>query len=301
MADFISNFWNLYVIVLTIGSVLACAVFLYFLSRKKVKPGAVQTTGHTWDEDLAEYDNPLPRWWMYLFYITVFFALVYLALFPGLGNVQGVLGWSSTGQYDREVAKAEQTYGPIYQKFAALSVEDAAKDPAALAIGQRLFVNNCAQCHGTDAKGAKGFPNLADKDWSWGGDGLTIKTSILQGRMGMMPPMAAAVGSEAEVEAVANYVLSLSGSPHDAAKVALGQEKFLAACAACHGAEGTGNTAMGAPNLTDKVWIYGGSINTIKETIHHGRQGVMPAWQNILGEEKSHLVAVYVYSLSQKP
>ncbi|MFZ9314488.1 MAG: cytochrome-c oxidase, cbb3-type subunit III [Burkholderiaceae bacterium] len=301
MADFISNFWNLYVIVLTIGSVLACAVFLYFLSRKKVKPGAVQTTGHTWDEDLAEYDNPLPRWWMYLFYITVFFALVYLALFPGLGNVQGVLGWSSTGQYDREVAKAEQTYGPIYQKFAALSVEDAAEDPAALAIGQRLFVNNCAQCHGTDAKGAKGFPNLADKDWSWGGDGLTIKTSILQGRMGMMPPMAAAVGSEAEVEAVANYVLSLSGSPHDAAKVALGQEKFLAACAACHGAEGTGNTAMGAPNLTDKVWIYGGSINTIKETIHHGRQGVMPAWQNILGEEKSHLVAVYVYSLSQKP
>jgi cytochrome c oxidase cbb3-type subunit 3 len=301
MADFVSNFWNLYVIVLTLGSVLACAVFLYFLSRKKVKPGAVQTTGHTWDEDLAEYDNPLPRWWMYLFYITVFFALVYLALFPGLGNIQGVLGWSSTGQYDREVAKAEQTYGPIYQKFAALSVEDAAKDPAALAIGQRLFVNDCAQCHGTDAKGAKGFPNLADKDWSWGGDGLAIKTSILQGRMGMMPPMAATVGSEAEVEAVANYVLSLSGSPHDAAKVSLGQEKFLAACAACHGAEGTGNTAMGAPNLTDKVWVYGGSINTIKETIHNGRQGVMPAWQNILGEEKSHLVAAYVYSLSQKP
>jgi cytochrome c oxidase cbb3-type subunit 3 len=237
---------------------------------------------------------------MVLFYITVFFALVYLALFPGLGNVQGVLGWSSTGQYDREVAKAKQTYDPIYQKFAALSVEDAAKDPAALAIGQRLFVNNCAQCHGTDAKGAKGFPNLADKDWSWGGDGLAIKTSILQGRMGMMPPMAAAVGTEAEVEAVANYVLSLSGSPHDAGKVALGQEKFAAACAACHGAEGTGNTAMGAPNLTDKVWVYGGSIATIKETIHNGRQGVMPAWQNILGEEKSHLVAAYVYSLSQK-
>ena len=300
MADFVSNFWNLYVIVLTLGSVLACAVFLYFLSRKEIKPGAVQTTGHTWDEDLAEFDNPLPRWWMVLFYITVCFALVYLALFPGLGNLQGALGWSSTGQYDREVAKAEKTYGPIYQRFAALSVEDAAKDPAALAIGQRLFVNNCAQCHGTDAKGAKGFPNLADKDWSWGGDGLAIKTSILQGRMGMMPPMAAAVGTEAEVEAVANYVLSLSGSPHDASKVALGQEKFTAACAACHGAEGAGNTAMGAPNLTDKVWVYGGSIATIKETIHNGRQGVMPAWQNILGEEKSHLVAAYVYSLSQK-
>lgn len=300
MADFVSNFWNLYVILLTLGSVIACAVFLYFLSRKKVKPGAVQTTGHTWDEDLAEFDNPLPRWWMMLFYITVVFALVYLALFPGLGNVQGALGWSSTGQYDREVAKAEQTYGPLYKKFAALSVEDAAKDPAALAIGQRIFVNNCAQCHGTDARGAKGFPNLADKDWAWGGDGLAIKTSILQGRMGMMPPMAAAVGTESEVEAVANYVLSLSGSPHDASKVALGLEKFTAACAACHGAEGTGNAAMGAPNLTDKIWVYGGSVATIKETINNGRQGVMPAWQNILGEEKSHLVAAYVYSLSNK-
>lgn len=300
MADFVSDFWNLYVIVLTLGSVLACAVFLYFLSRKKVKPGAVQTTGHTWDEDLAEFDNPLPRWWMMLFYITVVFSLVYLALFPGLGNIQGLLGWSSTGQYDREVAKAEQTYGPLYKKFAALSVEEAAKDPAALAIGQRIFVNNCAQCHGTDARGAKGFPNLADNHWTWGGDGLAIKTSILQGRMGMMPPMAAAVGNEADVEAVSNYVLSLSGSPHDTNKVALGKEKFEAACAACHGAEGLGNTMLGAPNLTKKIWVYGGSVASIKETITNGRQGVMPAWQNILGEERSHLVAAYVYSLSNK-
>lgn len=300
MADFVSDFWNLYVIVLTLGSVLACAVFLYFLSRKKVKPGAVQTTGHTWDEDLAEFDNPLPRWWMMLFYITVVFSLIYLALFPGLGNLQGALGWSSTGQYDREVAKAEQTYGPLYKKFAALSVEEAAKDPAALAIGQRIFVNNCAQCHGTDGRGAKGFPNIADNDWTWGGDGLAIKTSILQGRMGMMPPMAAAVGEASDVEAVANYVLSLSGSPHDTTKVALGQEKFAAACAACHGAEGLGNTMLGAPNLTNKIWVYGGSIASIKETINNGRQGVMPAWQNILGEERSHLVAAYVYSLSNK-
>lgn len=300
MADFVSDFWNLYVIVLTLGSVIACAVFLYFLSRKKVKPGAVQTTGHTWDEDLAEFDNPLPRWWMMLFYITVVFSLVYLALFPGLGNLQGLLGWSSTGQYDREVAKAEQTYGPLYKKFAALSVEEAAKDPAALAIGQRIFVNNCAQCHGTDGRGARGFPNLADNDWTWGGDGLAIKTSILQGRIGMMPPMAAAVGNEADVEAVANYVLSLSGSPHDTSKAALGQEKFAVACAACHGAEGAGNTMLGAPNLTNKIWVYGGSVASIKETITNGRQGVMPAWQNILGEERSHLVAAYVYSLSNK-
>ncbi len=301
MADFTHSFWNLFVIIGTVVSVLACGVFLFFLSRTKIqfKEGKVETTGHVWDENLAEYNNPLPRWWMILFYITIVFAIVYLVLFPGLGDAKGSLSWSSTGQYDKEVAAAHAKFGPIYAKYAATPIEEVAKDEAALKIGQRIFVNNCAQCHGTDARGGKGFPNLTDADWLYGGDGAAIKTGILEGRMGMMPPMADAVGGPAGVENVANYVLSLSGSPHDSVKAALGKEQF-AACAACHGEDGKGMTALGAPNLTDKVWLYGGSIATISETINKGRGGVMPAWKDILGEERSHLVSAYVYSLSNK-
>ncbi|MFM1827397.1 MAG: hypothetical protein RLY67_778 [Pseudomonadota bacterium] len=300
MADFTNGFWNYFVIILTAISILACGVFLYLLSRKKVKAGeSVDTTGHVWDEDLQEFDNPLPRWWMILFYLTIVFSILYLVLYPGLGNVQGSLGWSSTGEHAKEMKRADETYGPIYAKYAALSVEETAKDTAALAIGQRLFLNNCAQCHGTDARGGKGFPNLTDQDSLYGLDGQAIKTSVLAGRMGMMPPMAAAVGGPEDVEAVAHYVLSLSGSAHDDNKAKIGQTKF-AACAACHGANGEGNPLMGAPNLRDKVWLYGGSLASISETINKGRNGVMPAWEQILGPEKSHIVSAYVYSLSHK-
>lgn len=302
MADFTHSFWNLFVIVATIVSVLACGVFLYFLSRAKVKlnkEGKVETTGHVWDENLEEYNNPLPRWWMILFYLTIAFAILYLALFPGLGNVKGVLNWSSAGEYDKEMSRAEEKFGPIYAQYASTPIEELAKNEAALAIGQRIFLNNCAQCHGTDGRGGKGFPNLTDADWLYGGDAAAIKTAVLEGRNGMMPPMSAAVGGPADVEQVVHYVLSLSGSAHDSVKAALGQEKF-AACAACHGADGKGMAAMGAPNLTDKIWLYGGSIKSITETINNGRAGVMPAWKNILGEERSHLVSAYVYSLSRR-
>jgi len=301
MADFTHSFWNLFVIVATTVSVLACGVFLYFLSRAKVqmKEGRVETTGHVWDENLAEFNNPLPRWWMILFYLTIAFSVVYLILFPGLGGAKGTLGWSSAGQYDKELAAAQQTFGPLYAKYAATPVEEVAKDQAALKMGQRIFLNNCAQCHGTDARGGKGFPNLTDQDWLYGGEAVAIKTGILEGRMGMMPPMADAVGGPEGVENVAHYVLSLSGSPHDATKAALGRQQF-AVCAACHGADGKGMAAMGAPNLTDKVWLYGGSLATITETLNKGRGGVMPAWKDILGEERSHLVSAYVYSLSNQ-
>ena len=193
MADFTSEFWNLYVIALSALSIAACAVLLYALSRQKVIPGKDPgTTGHVWDENLQEYNNPLPRWWMMLFYITIVFSVAYLVLYPGLGNVKGVLGWSSTGQHTKEMEKADKEFGPIYAKYAAMSMEDVAKDPAGLAIGQRLFLNNCAQCHGSDGRGAKGFPNLADSDWLWGGTPQAIKTSVLEGRQGVMPPMGAA-------------------------------------------------------------------------------------------------------------
>ncbi len=301
MADFTSEFWNLYVIILTAVSIAACAVLLYALSRQKVKPGQnVGTTGHVWDENLQEYNNPLPRWWMMLFYITILFSVAYLVLYPGLGNVKGVLGWSSTDQHKREVAKANDQFGPIYAKYAAMPIEELAKNPAALAIGQKIFLNNCAQCHGSDGRGAKGFPNLADNDWLWGPGAANIKLAILEGRQGVMPPMGAALGSPDMVENVAHYVLSLSGSKHDEAKAALGKPAF-AACAACHGEGGVGNYAMGAPRLNDKIWLTSGTIAGITEQINKGRQGVMPAWKSFLGEEKSHIVAAYVYSLSQQP
>lgn len=300
MADFTNDFWNYYVSILTLLSVIGCGVFLHFLSRHKIKPGASpDTTGHVWDENLQEYNNPLPRWWMMLFYITIFFSIVYLLLYPGLGRSTGALGWSSTQQHVSELDKAAKEYGPIYAKYAAMSLEDITKDPAGLAIGQRLFLNNCAQCHGSDGRGAKGFPNLADQDWLWGSSPEAIKISVLEGRQGVMPPMGAALGSPEAVENVAHYVLSLSGSTHEAAKAAAGKPLFTA-CAACHGAEGKGNIAMGAPNLADKVWLVSGTAAGITKTINEGRNGVMPGWKEFLGEEKSHIVSAYVLSLSKQ-
>jgi cytochrome c oxidase cbb3-type subunit 3 len=300
MADFTSDFWNYYVIILTLLSVIGCGVFLYFLSRHKIKQGASpDTTGHVWDENLQEYNNPLPRWWMMLFYITIIFSIAYLLLYPGLGRSTGALGWSSTQQHVSELEKAAKEYGPIYAKYAAMSLGDITKDPAGLAIGQRLFLNNCAQCHGSDGRGAKGFPNLADHDWLWGSSPEAIKISVLEGRQGVMPPMGAALGSPEAVENVAHYVLSLSGSAHEATKAAAGKPLF-AACAACHGAEGKGNIAMGAPNLTDKVWLVSGTVAGVTKTINEGRNGVMPGWKEFLGEEKSHIVSAYVLSLSKQ-
>jgi cytochrome c oxidase cbb3-type subunit III len=299
MADFTSNFWNLWVIIISVVSILACAALLYALSRQKVTPGKdVGTTGHVWDENLQEYNNPLPRWWMMLFYITIVFSVVYLVLYPGLGNIQGILGWSSTGQHQVEMDRAQKQFGPLYAKYAAIEIPELAKDPGAMAIGQRLFLNNCAQCHGSDGRGAKGFPNLADDDWLWGGTPEAIKVSVLAGRQGVMPALGAALGSPEMVENVANYVLSLSGSQHDAAKAAAGAPMF-AVCAACHGAGGEGNQMLGAPNLTDKIWLVSGTVAGISEVINKGRHGVMPAWSDFLGEEKSHIVSAYVYSLSQ--
>ena len=298
MADFISGFWSSYITIIALVSVIACGVFLKAMSTRKLaageKPG---TTGHTWDEDLAEYNNPMPAWWMWLFYITIVFALGYLAYYPGLGSYKGAGGWSSQGQYDKEQADAEATYGPIFNKFLKEDLKAVAANPEAHQMGERLFLTYCSQCHGSDARGAKGFPNLTDNDWLYGGEPETIKTTITNGRNGVMPPMGAAIGGEQGVKEVANFVLSLSGSPHDAQLAAAGKDKFVV-CAACHGPEGKGNPALGAPNLTDKTWLYGGSLATIMETITKGRNGQMPAQKDNLSEAKIHLLAAYVYSLS---
>jgi cytochrome c oxidase cbb3-type subunit 3 len=299
MGDFTSGFWEIYISVLTIVSILACAVFLKSQTRTPA-PGKVGTTGHVWDEDLAEWNNPLPNWWRWLFYITIVFALVYVALYPGLGIFRGALGWSQVGQYEQEQKRAEATYGPIYAKYAGMAIEKVAADPAAMAIGQNLYLNYCAQCHASDARGSRGFPNLADGDWLWGGDPKQIKEGILAGRNGVMPAFGAALGAEGTKD-VAHFVLSLSGAPSDSVRVARGKEKYLQICAACHGPEGKGNHALGAPNLTDKVWLYGSGEASITETINQGRNNVMPAWKDFLGEQKIHVLAAYVWGLSNKP
>jgi cytochrome c oxidase cbb3-type subunit 3 len=301
MADFINDFWSVYIAILVALSIIGCGVLLWSQSKVQVtvpKDGKVETTGHVYD-GLEEFNNPMPRWWMWLFYITIVFAIIYLALYPGFGSFAGKLGWRSAGQYQEEVKLAEAEVGPMFEKYKATDLKVLAADSKANAMGERLFLTYCAQCHGSDARGNKGFPNLADRDWLYGGEPETIKLSILNGRHGQMPPMGAAVGSEKEIESVAHYVLSLSGSAHDSIKATAGREKF-AVCAACHGADGKGMAAMGAPNLTDKTWLYGGSVATIMETIRLGRNNVMPAFADFLGEAKVHLLAAYVWGLSNK-
>jgi cytochrome c oxidase cbb3-type subunit 3 len=299
LSQFTSQFWDVYVAILSVVSIVACALFLKSQSVRKV-PGAAPTTGHTWDEDLAEYNNPLPRWWSWLFYITIVFALAYLVLYPGLGSWRGALGWSQVTQLEQEVAAADKRFGPLYEKFAALDVEALSKNPEALAIGQKLFLNNCAQCHASDGGGSRGFPNLTDRDWQWGGDPATIKATITNGRTGTMPPFGPALGEQG-VKDVAHYVMSLSGLTHDSLRRARGEPIFKQICAACHGAEGKGNPALGAPNLTDRIWLHGSGEPTIIETITRGRSGQMPAHKELLSEAKIHLLTAYVLSLSQPP
>ena len=297
MSDFVDGFWNLYIAGISIVSIIGCAVLLTMQHQKRIPGQAVGTTGHEWDEDLAEYNNALPKWWMWFFWITIVFALLYLALYPGLGTYKGMLGWTSTGQYKAEQASADTQYGPVFAKYGAMEIPAIAKDPQGRAMGERLFLTYCSQCHGSDARGAKGYPNLADGDWLYGGDPAVILASILDGRNGVMPPMGAAVGGPDGVKELANYVLSLSGSTHDAKLAEAGKAKF-AVCAACHGPEAKGNPQLGAPNLTDKVWLYGGSLATISETIDKGRANRMPAHKDFLGPERSKILAAYVWGLS---
>lgn len=297
MSEFDSGFWDLYIAVLTVLSIVACAVFLKSQSIRKA-PGAAETTGHQWDGDLAEYNNPLPRWWSWMFYITIVFSLAYLVLYPGLGSWSGTLGWSQIGQLHEEQQVAEKRFGPLYQKFAAIDAETLAKNPEARAIGQKLFLNNCAQCHASDAGGSRGFPNLTAGAWQWGGDVKSIKTTITEGRSGVMPPFGAALGGEG-VKNVAQYVRSLSGLTSDSIRVAFGKDIYLQTCAACHGAEGKGNPALGAPNLADKNWLHGSAEPVVMETIAKGRESRMPAHKAVLDEARIHLLTAYVLSLSR--
>ncbi len=305
MSDFTSGFWPIYISVITLVSIVGTWVFLKKQTTRKLAPGEkAELMEHTWDGDLQDLNNPLPRWWLGLFYSTMVFGLVYLALWPGLGSYTGILGWSSQGEYEAEVKAAEAQFQPVYAGFMQQDIATVAADPNARAIGKNLFLTYCSQCHGSNAAGATGFPNLTDSDWLYGGAPETILATITNGRSGVMPPWNDALGADG-VKQVANYVLSLSGRKHDSALAEAGKTKFAENCAACHMPDGSGMQAIGAANLTDKVWLYGGSEARIIETIAKGRNGVMPAMTQTLGttsnqEAKLHLLAAYVYGLSQQ-
>lgn len=295
MSDFVNGFWSVYVAGLTTLSILFCA-FILWTNMTKKPAGPVETHGHVWDETLEEYNNPLPRWWLWLFWITLGFAIVYLAVYPGFGSNAGAFQWSATGQYDKEIAAANQKYAPIFEKYSKMDLKAVAADPEAKAMGERLFLTYCAQCHGSAATGAKGFPNLTDSDWLYGGEPDTIKTTISGGRNGVMPPFGH-LGADT-IKDVANYVRSLSGLASDSLRAQRGKDVFQQNCVACHGPEAKGTPALGAPNLTDKVWLYGSSEATITETVTKGRNNRMPSFQDFLGDAKIHLLAAYVYGLS---
>ncbi len=299
MNEFTSGFWDLYIALITLASIAACGVLLLAQSKRRVPGGQSETTGHVWDEDLGEYNNPLPRWWMWLFWITIVFGVVYLVLYPGLGSFKGVWNWTQVSQLEQETARHEEKFGPLYERYAQMEVTALAAEPRALAIGEKLFLNHCAQCHASDGAGSRGFPNLTDRDWLWGGTPEAIKASIAQGRAGVMPPMGAALGEQGTKDA-AHYVMSLSGLAHDSIRAARGQPLFAQNCAACHGADGKGNTLLGAPNLTDNTWLYGAAEPVIIETIVKGRMNQMPAQADLLGAARIHLLTAYVLSLSQK-
>jgi len=292
--------WSLFVIILTILNIAACFWLLRWTSKPRTadeKIGGGADTGHVWDKDLREYNNPLPKWWLWLFYITIVFGVLYLVLFPGLGNFAGVKGWSQASQYQQERAAVEARAAALLAPLAALPVAELVNNEQAMSTAHNLFQQNCAQCHGSDGGGALGFPNLRDADWQWGSDADSVVATIVAGRVAAMPAWSAVIGEAGVDEAVA-YVQTLSGQQADATKAAAGQVHFQTLCSACHGMDGKGNLLLGAPNLTDETWLYGGDAATLKQTLMRGRNGQMPAWGDKLGEQRIKLLAAYVTKLA---
>ena len=299
MSDFFSSGWSNYIALVSLVGIFWCIWLLFSVRKVKaiLKPdGEVSDTGHVWDGDLRELNNPLPRWWMWMFLLSCLFALVYLALYPGLGSYPGLLGYTTDGALMKSMTTANDELKPVYAKYVTMDVVQVAADPKAREMGQRLFLNSCAQCHGSDAGGSKGFPNLADKDWLYGGSPENIKATITYGRGGVMPPFPQL--DSKQIVDVANYVRSLSGLPVDDLKATRGAEVFKANCVACHGPDAKGNIAIGSPNLTDKTWLYGSSEATIIETVTKGRMAMMPVQDKVLSPEKIHLLTAYVWGLS---
>lgn len=293
-----SNFWHWVVIVVVVAHIIAYLWLLFGTAKIKTEKQSDNSTGHVWDEDIRELDNPMPRWWLWLFVITIVFSVAYLYLYPGLGNYKGSKEWTSINRFETNYAAVEDARNKSFASFINKPIDELIQDDKAMLIGQRIFANNCAQCHASDAQGAVGFPNLNDDDWNWGGEHSDIVTTVTNGRFGVMPPWSAALGEDG-VKQVAAYVRSLSGIEHDAALATEGESKFAMFCVACHGPDAKGQNMLGAPDLTDDVWLYG-SDAIIETALYEGLNGNMPAQKDILDENRIKLVAAYVYSLSQK-
>ncbi len=291
-----TSFWSMWIIVLTTITIVG-VTWVLFANRKREQQPADKTTGHEYD-GIQEYDNPLPAWWFYMFVLTIVWGVGYLVIYPGMGNFPGLLGWTQIQQHEREVSAADERFRDMRDRYLALPVEEIASDPAVRKMGMRMFASNCAQCHGADAKGSYGFPNLADSDWLYGGTPADIKTSITQGRQAAMPAWGSVIGEKGVTDVTA-YLLSINGRGTDDAQAKAGAQVFQTYCVACHGAEATGNPAMGAPNLKDGIWLYGGSAEQISHTVRAGRNGRMPAHKDVLGEDKIHILAAYVYGLTR--
>ena len=298
MADFNNDLWSWYVAILTIISIIGLLIFTIKVGgKKKLTDEQVKSMGHIWDEDLHELNNPAPRWWYLLFVFSMFWGLIYLFLYPGLGSYAGYLNWSQVGQYNEEVAEANEKYGPIYEQFLNSDLKSLSQNPDALLVGTRLFSTYCTTCHGSDARGARGFPNLRDQDWLWGGEPENIKTTLLQGRQGVMPAWGAVLNDE-QIHELTEYIRTLGGLSADPALISGGRKNYNLYCTVCHGAEGKGNIQLGAPNLSDDIWLYGGSSNKVSESIKQGRAGIMPPHLDFLGEAKVHILAAYIYNIS---
>lgn len=293
-----SNAWSWYVIALVILNVAGCVWLLWWTGKRRPGDPAPTDTSHVWDGDITEYNKPMPRWWIILFYLTIIFAIGYLYWYPGLGNLEGSSGWTSIKELEADQKEADQRLAAIFARFDGMSIDRIARDPDALRIGRSVFGNYCSTCHGSDARGARGFPNLTDDIWHWGGSPQQIEQTVLNGRTAVMPPLAATVGGDAGVTEVAVYVQSLAGQKVDPALAAAGKARFAGICAACHGPDGKGNPVLGAPDLTDDYWLYGSDFDTIRQGIINGRNGNMPAHGPILGETRARMAAAYVYSLS---
>ena len=299
MSDFFNGFWGYYIAIIAVGGIVWC-LWLLFSQRKWLinkKPGVVEDTGHVWDGDLRELNNPVPRWWTFMYIIMCIVGLGYLVLYPGLGAYEGVLGYTTAVEVKDDQTKLNEEVRPVYARFAAMDIPSIAADPDARVIGQRLFLNNCAQCHGSDARGAVSFPNLAQGDSMYGRTPEALHTSIAKGRNGVMPPMSANINPKSAGE-IAQYVRAMSGLAHDQIRVIPGKREYLNNCVACHGVDGKGNKALGAPNLTDDVWLYGSSEATIVHTILNGRNNRMPAQEHVLTPEQIRLLSAWVWGLS---
>lgn len=304
-----SNAWSWYVIVLVVLNIAGCIWLLWWTARRRPGDPRPEETSHIWDGDITEYNKPLPRWWINLFYLTIAFSIGYLIWYPGMGNFAGTSGWTSAGQHDRDKARRDALLEETFAMFAGQPLEALARDPQALEIGRSIFGNTCAACHGSSAQGAPGYPNLTDANWNWGGAPEQILASVLDGREGIMPPLGTVltgIGGDVAITQTAAYVRALRAPDLEAAlrndyMAARGQKYFDSLCIACHGPEGKGNQALGAPDLTVRNTMYANTLDSIRKTITDGRHGIMPAHRELLGETRSRLVAAYVWSLSNPP